>query len=208
MTIQQEYDKWSPTYDTDINLTRDLDQQVTTGMFKKAGHRRVLELGCGTAKNTALLATIGREVVALDFSQGMLQAAKAKTKDSKVNFIRADITSPWPFADHSFDLITCNLVLEHIENLEVVFSEANRTLIQGGCMFICELHPFRQYQGKKARFEVNRQTTTIEAFVHHISDFLAAAEKAGLTLKRLNEWWHKQDSNKPPRLVSLLFKKW
>jgi malonyl-CoA O-methyltransferase len=103
--------------------------------------------------------------------------------------------------------VVCNLVLEHIENLPFIFSEACRCLVEGDRFFICELHPFRQYQGTKARFQKDQNKIEIQAFVHHISDFLAAAENKGLKLKQFREWWHEVDQGKPPRLVSFLFEK-
>ena len=41
---------------------------------------------------------------------------------------RADITREWPIENNVIDLVTCNLILEHIENLDFIFSEANRCL--------------------------------------------------------------------------------
>ncbi len=70
-----------------------------------------------------------------------------------------------------------------------------------------ELHPFRQYQGTQANFRNEHETVEIDAFVHHLSDFTEAARKNGLSLKSMKEWWHEEDLNKPPRLVSFLFEK-
>ena len=70
-----------------------------------------------------------------------------------------------------------------------------------------ELHPFRQYQGTQANFQTAHRTIEIQAFVHHISDFLDAAESSGFRLKEFKEWWHETDQNKPPRLVSFIFEK-
>ena len=122
-------------------------------------------------------------------------------------FLVADIIKQWPCTDECADLVVCNLVLEHIEDLSFVFSEAFRSLNEGGRFFFCELHPFRQYQGTKARFQRNQETMEIQAFVHHISDYLETAEKVGLTLKGFKEWWHEEDQDKPPRLVSFMFEK-
>jgi len=72
---------------------------------------------------------------------------------------------------------------------------------------INELHPFKQYEGKKARFYRDEETIEVEAFVHHISDFFNAATNNGLTLVNLKEYWHEQDQNKPPRLISFIFRK-
>jgi malonyl-CoA O-methyltransferase len=146
-------------------------------------------------------------VVAVDFSQAMMARARAKPGIDNVAFAVADLTRPWPLTDRYADLVACNLVLEHIENLSFVFSEASRCLVERGCFFVSELHPFRQYQGTKANFQRDQETTEIPAFVHHISDFLNAAKSSGFALKHLKEWWHAQDQDKPPRLVSFWFEK-
>jgi len=119
----------------------------------------------------------------------------------------ADLTKRWPCEDNAYDLITCNLVLEHIQDLAHIFSEAARTLVTNGLFLINELHPFRQYGGSKARFESGDETIHVDAFVHHISDFMQAAEINGLNLEKFNEYWHEEDKGRPPRLVSFVFAK-
>jgi malonyl-CoA O-methyltransferase len=205
--VQTAYTQWSATYDTDRNLTRDLDREVTRAVLGGGHYRSILEIGCGTGKNTELLARIGEHVRAVDFSEGMLARARAKGFGPAVTFTQADITRPWPCADGSADLVTCNLVLEHVEDLAFVFAEAARALQPGGRLFVCELHPFKQYQGSKARFEREQGRVEPPAFVHHVSEFFDAATRAGLALADLKEWWHAEDQQAPPRLISLLFVK-
>ncbi|HEX7335327.1 MAG TPA: class I SAM-dependent methyltransferase [Pyrinomonadaceae bacterium] len=207
MKIQDAYTRWSTTYDSDRNRTRDLDRRVTESTLGDRNCQNVLELGCGTGKNTALLDRIGRKILALDFSPGMLEQAKAKLKTDHVFFVRADLTKPWPTKTGSFELVVCNLVLEHIEDLDPIFYQASQSLTAGGEFFVSELHPFRQYQGTQANFRNEQETVEIDAFVHHLSDFTEAARENGLSLKSMNEWWHEEDLNKPPRLVSFLFEK-
>ena len=207
MTIQDAYTDWSATYDTDRNLTRDLDQHVARQQLAQLRCKSILELGCGTGKNTALLAAIGEHVQALDFSAGMIEKARAKVTAPNVTFEIGDITKRWPAKDQSFDLIVCNLVLEHIEDLNFIFAEASRVLVPGGGFFICELHPFRQYQGTQARFQRADDTKHIAAFTHHVTDFTNAAPANGLMLKEMKEWWHEEDEGKAPRLISFLFGK-
>ena len=208
MNVQQAYDLWSANYDADHNLTRDLDQTVTESMLGNLHVSSVLEIGCGTGKNTPLLAKIGDKVTAVDFSAGMIAQAKAKITAPNVTFQAADITQPWPTAEAAFDLITCNLILEHVADLDFIFAEASRSLAAGGRLFISELHPFKQYQGGKAQFQLGAETTFVPAFVHHVSDFFNAAKKNALVLLTLKEWWHEQDDGKPPRLITLLFGRW
>src|SRR5258707_1369665 len=207
MGIQNAYNEWSEIYDTNENLTRDLDQQIMRDTFSGQRFQSILELGCGTGKNTVFLAEIGVNVHALDFSQGMIEKAKEKIQVDNVRFEMQDLTKRWHCDDQAYDLITCNLVLEHIENLSHIFYEAARALQSNGKFFINELHPFKQYQGTKARFEKETGTVQVDAFVHHISDFIHAATANGLKLTTLNEYWHEADQEKPPRLVSFLFEK-
>jgi ubiquinone/menaquinone biosynthesis C-methylase UbiE len=207
VNIRNAYTYWSATYDEDRNLTRDLDAIVTRETLRNWRFRSILEIGCGTGKNTVFLAEIGQNVHALDFSEAMINRAKTKVPSDNVSFALADITKPWPDDAQSANLIVCNLVLEHIGDLPFIFSEVSRVLAAGGHFFVCELHPFRQYLGAKANFQQDRQTTEIPAFVHHLTDFTNAAEDHGLTLTSLKEWWHEEDRDKPPRLVSFLFEK-
>ncbi len=203
-TVRAAYDRWAAEYDTDRNRTRDLDADATRTTLAARHPAQILELGCGTGKNTAFLATLGAPVQALDFSAAMLARAEARDLPG-VTFTVADLTAPWPRADASTDLIVGNLVLEHIADLDHIFAEAARCLGPGGTLFISELHPFRQYLGTQANFAQGGEQVAIPAFVHHLSDFTAAAARAGLTLIALNEWWHDEDAGKPPRLVTLLW---
>ncbi|MEO8357649.1 MAG: class I SAM-dependent methyltransferase [Chloroflexota bacterium] len=207
MDIQGAYNAWADTYDSDENLTRDLDQKVMQDSLAGLHFGSILEIGCGTGKNTAFLAQIGQTVLAVDFSQGMIEKAREKVQAQNLRFSQMDITQRWIFDDQAFDLIVCNLVLEHIQDLSFVFAEAARTLQPKGRFFLNELHPFRQYEGGKARFHRDKERIEVEAFTHHISDFLNAATSHRLSLVKLAEYWHEADENKPPRLISLLFSK-
>jgi ubiquinone/menaquinone biosynthesis C-methylase UbiE len=207
MNIQTAYDNWSATYDADANLTRDLDQAVSREILMGMRCKSVIEIGCGTGKNTLMLSQIAEKVYAIDFSAQMLEKAKEKVSSDNVIFIISNITGKWACSNESVNLVTCNLVLEHIEDLSFVFSEAFRTLVKGGYLFISELHPFRQYQGTQANFQQDKEVITIPAFIHHISDFLNGAKNHGFMLTDFKECWHQQDQNKPPRLASFLFRK-
>ena len=207
MNIQSAYNTWSSSYDEDVNLTRDLDYDVMMKMFKSLHFDSILEIGCGTGKNTELLSHIAKKIYALDFSEAMILKAKQKIKSVNVIFSTTNISQRLSIQDGLINLITCNLVLEHIEDIGFIFSEASRSLVKQGKFFISELHPFRQYEGTKANFERDGTKTEIKAFVHHISDFLDTANKNGFILLALNEWWHDKDQNKPPRLLTFMFEK-
>src|SRR6185436_13665880 len=92
----------------------------------------IVEVGCGTGKNSVFFAEKARSVVALDFSDGMLAKARARVKAPSVRFVHHDVREPWPVPATSADLVSVNLVLEHVEHIAFVFQEAARVLRPGG----------------------------------------------------------------------------
>lgn len=205
MDIKSAYNLWSSQYDSNHNKTRDLDKLVTEKTLSELRFSEVLEIGCGTGKNTAFLIEKADKVTSIDFSEEMLKIARQKFLQENVNFIEADITKAWPVKDPYADLITFNLVLEHIENLDFIFSEAFKKLKKGGYVFISELHPFKQYNGTKARFDTEDGRTELTTFTHHISEFIESATAAGFVLEKLKEWFDADAET--PRLISFIFKK-
>ena len=208
MTIDVAYTRWADSYDSDPNATRDLDQSATVEVLGKHHFVMAVEAGCGTGKNTLLLARISQSVLALDFSPGMLAKARARVQQPHVQFQQADLLKAWPCGDGGADLVSCNLVLEHIEHMAPIFREAARVLAPGGMFFVSELHPNRQYLGSQARFVDGKgETTRIQAYMHHVSEFTRAALEAGFQIERLDEWWGAEDVQKTPRLLTLLLRK-
>jgi 2-polyprenyl-3-methyl-5-hydroxy-6-metoxy-1,4-benzoquinol methylase len=171
-----------------------------------AKHLAVLQIGCGTGKNSECLITKAKHVTAVDFSEEMLAKAKAKITAENISFIQADITQTWTFTDKQFDLITFSLVLEHIENLAHIFNECNKHLKNNGLVYIGELHPMKQYAGSKARFETETGTSVVDCYTHHISEFINTAKQKGLYLHDLAEYFD-EDNNAMPRILRLMFRK-
>lgn len=208
--IAAAYDRWAETYDTDPNRTRELAAQVLRGVGLPIAERDLVEIGCGTGRNTEWLATQAANITALDFSERMLRQAATRIQDPIARFIQHDVRTTWPLADNAADVIVAMLILEHIEHLEPVFAEAARVLRPNGKLFICELHPMRQLMGGQAQFS-NTQTgerERVAAFLHNVSDFVNGGLAAGFDVRRLDEWRDPgSDSNSIPRLLSLLFTK-
>ena len=203
--IIDKYNAWAHQYDYDINPTRDLDKSVTIESLSNIDFFKVLELGCGSGKNTEWLITKADKLVGLDFSKNMLDQARKKVKTDKVTFINTDLNENWPVNDNSFDLATINLTLEHIETLDHIFNSLFMKLTQGGKCFVCELHPKKQLSGSKARFEKNGDEIALDVFYHSELEYIESAEKAGFNLIVKKEWY---DNKKTiPRLISFLFEK-
>lgn len=207
MDTQQAYNVWASQYDTNLNKTRDLEAIALRNNLVTINLNRCFEIGCGTGKNTIWFVEKAKHVTAVDLSEEMLAKAKEKVSSGKVEFKQADITKDWTFRNGLYDLVSFSLVLEHIDDLDHIFKEVSASLNTGGYVYIGELHPFKQYNGSKARFETETGTQVVQCFNHHLSDFLLPAKKYGLSVVEINEYFDEDDRNEIPRILTILLKK-
>jgi malonyl-CoA O-methyltransferase len=204
MNIQEGYNLWADSYDVVTNPTRDLEQKVLQKMISTRSYDHIIELGCGTGKNSHSLSERCNTLTSVDFSANMVEVAKQNMKLKNVSFLLADITKPWKF--DNADLITCSLVLEHISVLPHIFSQAHHALTAHGELYICELHPYRQLQGKSAEFMIHGELIKIPFFIHHLSEYFNTAIENGFICKNFNEWFD-ETNTVVPRLCSFIFYK-
>ena len=208
MNTKQAYNIWAAQYDTNDNKTRDLEGLALKLSLATVPFNKVLEIGCGTGKNTEWLIDKAVQITAVDLSDQMLARAKDKFTSNKVQFKQADITRKWNFKDGLYDLVTFSLILEHIENLDYVFNEVGKSLNDGGYVYIGELHPFKQYTGTKARFDTEEGSQqVVDCFNHNVSDFIVAGKKHGLQLVALDEYFDDNNRTQIPRILTTLLKK-
>ncbi len=202
--VSTAYNQWAEQYDTNKNRTRDLEAISLRSALAELNFQHCLEIGCGTGKNTEWLLTKTRCITAVDLSEGMLAKAREKINNQRVQFIQADITQPWEFIRDPVDLATFSLVLEHIEDLDAVFSKLSQVMAPKGYVYVGELHPFKQYLGTKARYETQEGLQIVTCYNHHVSEFFQAAKNHGFQLIHLQEWFD-DDHKDLPRILSMIF---
>ena len=106
--------------------------------FDLRGIRSILDVGSGAgqiARHLLKYADPGARVTCIDLSHQMLRRGRNRLKSSNPNFVTADLTR-LPFADGSFDCITCSYVLEHLPDPQPGLAEIARVLAKGGRMFL------------------------------------------------------------------------
>jgi ubiquinone/menaquinone biosynthesis C-methylase UbiE len=101
----------------------------------------VADLGAGTGAVAAALAPFVREVVAVDSSAAMLQAARRRLQGiDNVTIHRGELEA-LPLKDAALDAATLILVLPYLAQPERVLAETARVLKPGGRVVICDLMP-------------------------------------------------------------------
>ncbi len=208
MDIKAAYNDWAAIYDSNANKTRDLEATALKDTVASINFNSCLEIGCGTGKNTSTLLARSTTITAVDFSEKMLQQAKVKYRGSNVTFILADVLQAWTFTNSTFDLVVFSLILEHIKDIGAMFQKAYQVLNTGGMLYFGEYHPFKQYAGKKARFQSAAGIRELTTYTHHVSEYVQAALSNNFSIVNIQEYFDADDTAKvSPRIFSMLLRK-
>ena len=187
--IRGAYDRWSESYDTAENRTRDLDRRLLPRLAPPLVGKTVVEVGCGTGKNSIWLAPRCARLIGLDFSGRMLARARQKLQGQPaVHLVRCDVTRAWPLRGVLADLVLINLVLEHVAALGPVFAQAARILHPGGELLISEFNPARIEAGQGARIEGEDGVEWVGSYAHAPEAYREAGEAAGLAVLEMAAW--------------------
>jgi demethylmenaquinone methyltransferase/2-methoxy-6-polyprenyl-1,4-benzoquinol methylase len=135
------FDRIAPRYDR-MNrlLTGRLDQRWRRDLVRalRVGRSNtVLDLACGTGDFAELCRARGATVIGLDFSGGMLAAARSRLGRS-VDLVQGDALR-LPLADASVDVAVSGFALRNFAALPPVFAELARVLRPGGRLGLLEV---------------------------------------------------------------------
>ena len=100
------------------------------------GHEVVLDVATGTGHNALSFAPHVRSVIGLDLTTGMLAEACALARKrglDKARFCQGD-SERLPFANHSFDIVTCRVAPHHFPDVASAIREMARVCQPGGCI--------------------------------------------------------------------------
>ena len=148
MSRYENYSEVSKLYD-ETRIPIGAEILVGALVLVKQSHpeSRLLDAGCGTGSYAALALPHVNHIDAMDINTGMLDVAREKlagaAADSRVAFHQGSIQA-MPFEAASFDVVTFNQVLHHLESGEngdfdghrKALTEAHRVLRPGGLLIV------------------------------------------------------------------------
>ncbi|MBF4561976.1 bifunctional demethylmenaquinone methyltransferase/2-methoxy-6-polyprenyl-1,4-benzoquinol methylase UbiE [Microbacterium sp. VKM Ac-2870] len=169
------FDEVAAGYDrtnTVLSLGQDrLWRVATTRAVAPRRGQRILDLAAGTGASSVALARGGAEVVAGDFSPGMIAEGRRRHGHvPNVTFVEADATA-LPFADGEFDAVTISFGLRNVNDPKKALAEMLRVTAPGGTLVICEFsHPHNPVFAGLYRFYNDRILPTVARTVSSNAD--------------------------------------
>jgi ubiquinone/menaquinone biosynthesis C-methylase UbiE len=139
---QKEFESWSRRYDWDP--LQPLFFRPSHRMILDAlgpTDRRILDIGCGTGQfaSSLLKRFPAAHLWGLDLCGGMLHRASARSEqfDGRLHLVQAD-SGRLPFADDSFDAVTCSHSFHHYPDQGRVLTEMFRVLRPDGRLLLID----------------------------------------------------------------------
>ena len=132
------WDKVSGVYDLFENIYNKSVYQSTGESVAKyiKNTDRVLECACGTGAISIFIAPVCKELLATDYSVGMLKQAKKKLKNyDNIDYRRVDITDI-EAEDNSFDVVVAGNVIHLLPDPQRAMNELTRVCKDGGRLVI------------------------------------------------------------------------
>ena len=226
VTTKEAYNQWASVYDSDGNMLQSIDDnelltmipsflsQVLSHVPSESSSIHVVDLGCGTGRNTTKLITYGWptahriNITALDFSSGMLDVATKKIQSLPLNTdkyanpttrleqcdcfptVSEPSASPLPSIPGSAlqpaHAVLSTLVLEHVP-LPDFFSTLASLLVEGGYALVSNMHS-DMGQVSQAGF-INEVGVKVrgQSFAHTTEETREHAQRAGFEVLDIRE---------------------
>ncbi len=141
--VSRMFDRVAKRYDIlndllSLGQTKRWRKKVSKIIAPKPGER-ILDIAAGTGTSSAALARSGAEVIAVDFSRGMIETGKRLHPD--LTFVFGDALA-LPFNDDEFDIATISFGLRNTHDTSKALAEALRVTRPGGRIYVVEFsHP-------------------------------------------------------------------
>jgi len=154
-------------------------RKKVTAIINPEPGMKILDIAAGTGASSEPLAKAGAEVIALDFSEGMLAAGRKMR--SGITFQFGDALN-LPFKDAEFDVTTISFGLRNTNDVELALKEALRVTKNGGSIYVVEFSqptfsPFRyiymKYLLKALPIIAKRLSPNPDAYIYLAESILA-----------------------------------
>jgi len=143
---EELFENYAETYETEVYTKGTIGEiDFIEKEIKHDKSKKILDIGCGTGRHSIELAKRGYNVTGIDLSERMLEMAKQKAKNAKVNaeFIKADARYLKFEKEFDLALILCEggfCLMETDEMNYMILQSASRSLKQKGKLILNTLN--------------------------------------------------------------------
>ena len=174
-------------------------------------NKKILDAGCGEGYLSRILAEKGADVIAVDYSQKMLEIARRRTPAHySIVYYYGNCEDLDFLESETFDIIVSNMVLQDLPGYKKAINEMYRLLVKTGVSVVSIIHPcfgtpggrwVKDDTGKKLYWKVDQYFNEIPyeqpyppgakngvlLFHRTLTSYFNTIKNAGFTIEELNE---------------------
>ena len=190
--VAQRYDLTNDVLS--LGQTRLWRRAVAQAVAARPGER-LLDLAAGTGSSSLPFVAAGAQVVAADFSLGMLRVGKRA--HPALDLLAGDALR-LPFADAAFDAVTISFGLRNVSDVDAALTEMARVTRTGGRLVVCEFShptwaPFRtvytEYLMRALPSVARRVSSNPDAYVYLAESIRAWPDQQALSRRVAASGW-------------------
>ncbi|MBR8833694.1 MAG: class I SAM-dependent methyltransferase [Stigonema ocellatum SAG 48.90 = DSM 106950] len=154
----------------------------------KPGHR-ILDIGCGNGLTTRRLASLGAQVVGIDFAEEMIAFARRRTQphETLIEYHVLDATDEMAllqFGEHSFDAAVSSMALMDMAEIAPLLRALTKLLRPGGCFVFSVMHPcFNSTHTSMVAEQTDRGGELVTEYSVKVTAYLQPSITRGLALE-------------------------
>jgi ubiquinone/menaquinone biosynthesis C-methylase UbiE len=139
LAAQQQFDRQSERYGKGHVLSDVSDIRQALGRLTWLNPGRALDVATGAGHTGLYLASVGWQVTLADISSAMLERAAAAARERGLRVeTRQHAAETFPYADGTFDLVTCRVAAHHFSDPPAFVRETARVLKPDGAFLLID----------------------------------------------------------------------
>jgi len=185
---------WDEQMEAGNTWQRGLIQPSVERLLGLRSGERVLEIACGNGEFSRRMAEVGAEVIATDFSEAMLERARARGGD--IRYLLVDGTDERALAalgsPGSFDAIVCNMAIMDMREIDPMASAAAGLVGPGGRFVFSTTHPaFNGNDVARVVEQTEDDTGVVRRYSVKVSGYITPVTGKGVALEGqpVTQWY-------------------
>jgi ubiquinone/menaquinone biosynthesis C-methylase UbiE len=184
---------WDERMEAGATWQRHLIQPSVERLLRLEPGERVLEVACGNGEFARRMSELGGQVLAVDFSEGMLERARAHGGDVEYRYADAmdegallELSEPV-----SFDAIVSNMAIMDMESIEPLVAASTRLLKPAGRFVFSTLHPAFNSGDVRPMVELDMEGGITEVYSVRVSSYGKSSRGKGVAIRGqpVQQWY-------------------
>jgi ubiquinone/menaquinone biosynthesis C-methylase UbiE len=177
---------WDENMEAGRTWQRGLIQPAVEALLRLERGERVLEIACGNGEFSRRMAELGARVLATDFSEAMLERARARSGDLEYRLADAADESTLlslGTSGESFDAVVCNMAIMDMLEIEPMVAASARLLRSGGRFVFSVLHPAFNSTATRMVEQFENEDGVVRIYSVKVSSYIHPSVGKGVALE-------------------------